>query len=392
MEAIEKPARALRSSLVISAFVAVIVGFGGSVAVVLAAIKSVGATPEQTSSWIAALCIAMAVTTAVLSIWHRMPIVTAWSTPGAALIASSTGVTMETAAGAFILAAGLILLTAAFRPIGRLVEKIPTAIASAMLAGVLFGFVVAIFGYAKTAPTIVFPLLVAFAILRVYSQAWAVLAVLVLGVALVYALGQNQPVEALRVSSLVLITPVFDPVIVLGLGVPLYLVTMASQNLPGFAVLRAAGYSPPSRSILAVTGLASLMTAAAGAHTSNLAAITAAICTGPDAHPDSGKRWLGGIFYALGYGILAVFGASVVTMFASFPEALIAMIAGIALTGPLASALAASLTEERHRFAAIVTFAVTASGISAVGIGSAFWGLVAGLVIFGLESIARPGR
>jgi len=170
---------------------------------------------------------------------------------------------------------------------------------------------------------------------------------------------------------------------------PLYLVTMASQNLPGFAVLKAAGYPVPSRSILAVTGLSSLATAGVGAHTSNLAAITASICTGPDAHPDKDKRWLCGPFYAGGYAVLAIFGASLVALFASFPQALIAKIAGIALTGPLVNALGASFRGNGDRFAAVVTFAVTASGMSAFGIGSAFWGLVAGLIVFGLDQALR---
>lgn len=173
----------------------------------------------------------------------------------------------------------------------------------------------------------------------------------------------------------------------IGIGLPLYLVTMASQNLPGFAVLRAAGYRAPTQSILAVTGLASLLTAGFAAHTTNLAAITASICTGAEAHPDRDKRWLCGPVYALGYGVLAIFGASLVAAFASFPEALIVTIAGIALAGPFINALKAGLDDENRRFAATTTFLVTASGISVFDIGSAFWGLVAGLVVIGLDAI-----
>ena len=178
-----------------------------------------------------------------------------------------------------------------------------------------------------------------------------------------------KPIGQLHFSSFVWITPQFDPVVFLGLGLPLYLVTMASQNLPGFAVLKSAGYEPPTRSILAVTGIASFLTAGAGAHTSNLAAITASICTGPDAHPDREKRWLTGPFYAAGYVVLAVFGASLVVLFASFPKALIATVAGVALIGPLAAALSDAVAEDRDRFAAIATFAVTSSSLSGFGIG-----------------------
>lgn len=379
----------MRASVVISAVVAVLVGFGGSVAIILAAAKAVGANPEQTSSWIAALCVSTMATTAILSLRHRIPILAAWSTPGAALIGASSGISMEQAVGAFFLTGVLILVTAAFRPIASLIERIPTAIASAMLAGVLLGFVLAVFEHLPGSPALVLPLVVAFFVLRLYSPAWAVLAVLFLGVGLAYLLGLTRPVGDLPLSSFVWVRPDFDPATLLGLGVPLYLVTMASQNLPGFAVLKAAGYSVPSRSILAVTGLASLLTAGVGAHTSNLAAITASICTGPDAHPDKDKRWLCGPFYAGGYAVLAIFGASLVALFASFPEALIATVAGIALTGPLVNALGASLKDNGDRFAAVVTFAVTASGMSVFGIGSAFWGLIAGLVVYGLDRTVR---
>jgi benzoate membrane transport protein len=377
----------MRSSVVISAFVAVLVGFGGSVAVVLAAAETVGATPGQTSSWIAMLCLAMMVTTAVLSFRHRMPIVTAWSTPGAALIAASSGLTMETAVGAFFLTSLLILLTALFRPLGLLVERIPTTVASAMLAGVIFSFVVAIFDHLPDAPGLILPLLFLFVVARLFSPAWAVLAVLGLGIALTFALGMTAPLGPLRFSSFFWVAPRFEWAALLGVGLPLYLVTMASQNLPGFAVLKAAGYRPPARSILGVTGLASLVTAGFCAHTSNLAAITASICTGPDAHPDPHKRWLCGPFYAAGYGLLALAGASVVAFFDSFPQALIVTVAGIALAGPLVGSLGTALSMERERFAAVAAFVVTASGVSLLGIGAAFWGLLAGLLAIGLEKL-----
>jgi benzoate membrane transport protein len=382
----------MRASVIISAIVAVLVGFGGSVAIVLAAAAAVGANAAQTSSWIAALCLSMAVTTAYLSVRHRMPIVTAWSTPGAALIAATSGVSIETAVGAFVFAAALILLTAALRPLGALIERIPTSIASAMLAGVLLSFVLAIFDHLNAAPHLVVPLLLLFTIVRIFSPIWAVLAVLFAGIALAFLFGMTEPIGPLRFSRFVWITPQFEPAVLIGLGLPLYLVTMASQNLPGFAVLKAAGYQPPSRSILTVTGLASLLTAGAGAHTTNLAAITASICTGPDAHPDKDKRWLCGPVYAAGYAVLAIFGASLVVLFASFPKALIATVAGIALIGPLAAALSSSMAAEEDRFVAITTFAVTASGLSAFSIGSAFWGLAAGLVVLGLDQLVRRGK
>ncbi len=377
----------MRASLVISALVAVLVGFGGSVAIPLAAARAVGAGAAETSSWIAALCLAIAVTTAVLSVRHRLPIVTAWSTPGAALIATTSGIDLAQAVGAFLLAAVLMLATAAIRPLARLVERIPGAVASAMLAGVLFGFVVAIFEHMTGVPQLVLPMLGVFCVVRLLSPAWAVLATLALGMALAGGLGLAGPLPEISLSSFALLTPRFDAAALLGLGLPLYLVTMASQNLPGFAVLRAADYPVPARSILGVTGLLSLVTAPAGAHATNLAAITASICTGPDCHPDPKERWKAGPIYAAGYVLLALFGASLVALFASFPAALIVTIAGLALAGPLVAALAAGLAAEGDRFAAVATFAVTASGLEAFGIGAAFWGLLAGLALVGLERV-----
>ena len=379
----------MRASVVISAFVAVLVGFGGSVAIILAAARAVGATPDQTSSWVAVLCLSMMVTTAILSVSYRMPIVTAWSTPGAALLAASSGISLNAAVGAFFLAAMLIVLTAFIKPLGSLISRIPSSIASAMLAGVLFSFVIGIFDHVTDAPLLVLPLVLSFLVIRLVSPAWAVLVTLALGVGLVYALDLAAPVDSLTLSRIVWVAPEFQVATLLGLGIPLYLVTMASQNLPGLAVLRAAGYEPPTRSILAVTGLASFASAGFSAHTSNLAAITASICTGADAHPDPAKRWQCGPFYALGYGVLAIVGGSVATLFASFPEALVVTIAGIALAGPFVAALSAGLADKDEQFTAAVTFLVTASGISAFDLGSAFWGLLAGLSMLAINRLKR---
>ncbi|HYD99176.1 MAG TPA: benzoate/H(+) symporter BenE family transporter [Alphaproteobacteria bacterium] len=384
----------MRPSVVISAVVAAFVGFGGTLALIVAAARAVGADQAQTSSWVAALCLAMAGTSLYLSLRHRIPVITAWSTPGAALIAAADGtIRIEAAVGAFLLAAALILATAAFRPIGRLIERIPAPVAAAMLAGVLLRFVVAVFESAQGAPALVLPLVALFLVVRLLSPPAAVLAVLVAGGGLSFALGLAGPLPAgAGLSTLAPIVPAFEPAVLIGLGLPLYLVTMASQNLPGFAVLRTAGYPVPSRSILGATGLASLLTAPFGAHTSNLAAITAALCTGPDAHPDPAKRWQTGPVYALCYLVLAAFGASLVGIFAALPGALIATVAGLALIGPLMGAMAAALAGERDRFAAVLTLAVTASGLSLLGIGSAFWGLVAGVAALALDGLARRLR
>jgi benzoate membrane transport protein len=380
----------MRSSIVISAVVAALVGFGGTIAIIVAAAQAVGASAGQTSSWVTALCLSMAATTGYLSLRHRIPVVTAWSTPGAALIAASSGVRIEAAVGAFLLAGALILLTAAFRPISQLVQRIPASVAAGLLAGVLIRFVVAVFESVGTAPALVLPLVAVFMVVRLANPAFAVLAVLAAGLAIAFGSGFAGPLPSgLALSTLEWIAPAFEPAALVGLGLPLFLVTMASQNLPGFAVLRASGYPAPSRSILTVTGLASLITAPFGAHTSNLAAISAAICTGPDAHPDPAKRWLTGPFYALSYLLLAAFGASLVGLVAALPPELMRTVAGLALVGALAGALGSALAVEAERFPAVLTLAVTASGVSLLGIGSAFWGLAAGLLAHALDSAAR---
>ena len=373
-----------------AALIATVAGFGGTLPVVLAAADAVGATPAQASSWVSGLGIATALSALCLSVRYRMPIITAWSTPGAALIASTSGVPgIAAAVGAFVLAAILILLTAAIRPLGRLIEKIPASIAAAMLAGILLRLVIAMVEHVPSAPLLVLPLIALFLVARILVPTLASLIVLVVGALLAVGLGLVQPMPVLGLSRPELIVPAWDAATLIGLGVPLYLVTMASQNLPGFAVLRASGYQPPTQAVLAVTGAASLGTAFLGAHTSNLAAISAALCTGPEAHPDPAERWKAGVFYALWWGLIAVFGASLVGLFGALPPALLATVAGTALLGSMAGAMGAALAADQDRFAAAGTLAVTASGITLMGVGSAFWGLVFGLFVFGIDRYVR---
>lgn len=381
------------TSLFTTALVAAIVGFGGTLAVVLAAAKGVGADAAQTASWVTGLCLAMAGTSAILSWRYRMPVVTAWSTPGAVLIAASAvPVGMEAAVGAFMVAGLLIVLTAGVKPLGELVARIPASVASAMLAGVLLRFVLPAFESAQAAPALVLPLIGLFLVARLVSPASAVLLVLAAGAALAAALGKVGPLPGWIWPQAVFVAPRFDPSVALGLGVPLYLVTMASQNLPGFAVLRAAGYVPPVRPILGVTGVASLLTGLMGAHTSNLAAITAALVTGPDTHPDPARRWPAGVAYGGVYLVFAVLSGFLVALFAAMPAELIKTVAGVALMSPLLGALAAAMGDEKQRFAAVLTLAVTASGFSMAGIGSAFWGLAAGIGALALEAGMRRWR
>jgi benzoate membrane transport protein len=380
---------AVKASLVTSALVAVVVGFGGSVAVVIAAAEAVGASPAQTASWVAVLCVSMAVGSFGLSLGARMPIVLAWSTPGAALIAATTGVSMAEAVGAFLVAGGVILLTGLIRPLGALAARIPAPLATALLAGVLFDFVAGAVTDSVALPLLGLPMVAAFLLVRLWSPAWAVIAAIAVGVGTALGAGLHGDLPPLAFAGPVWIAPVFDPGVILGLALPLALVTMASQNLPGIAVLRADGYTPPVPAILTATGALSVLTAPFGGHTTSLAAITAAICTGPDAHPDPGQRWKGGLVYAAGYAALAGVGASVVALAGAFPPELVAILAGLALLGPFMGALKAAFGTPGDAFAPAVTFAVTASGVSALSVGAAFWGLAAGLLAMALARARR---
>lgn len=376
-------------SIVFSALVAVFVGFAASVAVVLAAAQAMAATPAQTVSWVAGLTIATAVSSIWLSWRYRMPMICAWSTPGAALIAAASGFDMPTAVGAFLAAAALMMLTAAFRPLGALIERIPMPVAAAMLAGIIFRFVVAVFDEMRLSPALVLPLLVVFLVARLINPFLGVIAALAAGIAISFVGGLAQwPVGGFALTDLEFVTPHFDVAAMLGIGLPLYLVTMAAQNLPGFAVLRAAGYNPRTAPALFVTGLASLLTAPFGAHMTNMAAISASICTGGDTHPDPAQRWKAGIVYGIAYLAVTACAGLLIALVLAMPKALIAAIAGLGLAGSLTGALAQAMSSDKERFAAIIAFAVAASSLTLFGVGSAFWSLAAGLGVLTLDRAA----
>lgn len=379
----------MRPSIISSAFVASIVGFGGTLAIIIAAADAVGATQAQTASWVTALCIAMAIESAYLSWRTRMPVISAWSTPGAALIAASTGYTIEQAVGAFIIAALLLIATGMFRPLTRLISRIPSSVASGMLAGIVVTFAINAVKAIPTDPWLILPLMAAFFVIRVVSPSLSVIAVLVGGGLLAFLTGRVGALPVPELSTLTWIWPQFTPGAVIGLALPLYLVTMASQNLSGLAVLKAAGYEPPPGLLIGFTGLISLLTAPLGASTSNLAAISAAICTGPDVHPDPAERWKTGPVYGFAYLVYALFGASLVAIFAVLPASLIALVAGLGLLASLANALAIALKDESQRIAATVAFVVTASGLTLFGVGAAFWGLIGGLIVLALDRLRR---
>ncbi len=384
----------MRFSIVAAALVAVLVGFGGTLAVVVQAAAHLGATQAQTASWVSALCLAIAGTSIVLSVRYRMPVITAWSLAGAVLIAAAPpGVDMPAAIGAFMVSASLMLLAGLVPALGNAIARLPASIAGAMLAGLLLRFVLGVFQAAQGSPILVLPLLAVFLVARLVHAASAPLVVIAMGVPLALALGLPMPLPAgLELSVLVPVAPQFDLSAILGLGVPLFLVTMATQQIAGAAVLRTAGYVPPVRGALLTTGAASLVGAPFGCYSANLSSVTAALCTGPDAHPDPARRWMTGPVYGLLYLALAASGASFVQVFTALPPALVATVAGVALVGPLTGALASAMGHEQERFAAVLAFGVTASGVSLLGIGAAFWGLTAGLLALGLQRAERRLR
>ena len=381
-------------SLTSSALTAVVVGFASTILVIMEAARAVGATPSQQASWAAALCFGMAVTTFILSWRYKMPMITAWSTPGAVLIATSaTGVTYANALGAFVVAGVLMLVAGLIKPLEKAIEKIPAPLAAAMLAGVLLRYTLGVPGAALAMPLFVLPLIVVFFGLRMSWPLFAVPVIVVLGVVMAAGSGSFAgSCCSFGITALEWTTPTFDLQTMLSIGVPLFLVTMASQNLPGFAVLRASGYQAPVQPALIVTGLGSALLAPFGSHAVTMAAITASIVTGPDCHPDPAKRWLVAWPYLVFYGIIGLTAASFVELLGALPKELITAIAGLALFTPLMGGITAMMRDHKDIESALVCFLVTASGLSIAGVGSAFWGLVAGLVLFGIRHVKEMRR
>lgn len=376
----------MRASVAVSAFVGALVGFSSTLAIVLAAMEAVGATKQQTASAVTAICLALVVSSLVLSWRSRMPVVTAWSTPGLALVAASHGFTVSDAVGAFMITALLLIGTGLLRPLMQFVARIPMSVSSGMLAGILFAFVANVFRSAGTDPALVLPLVALFFVARLFSPTLSILVVLVAGTVLATLLGRLTTFPSPELSTLVLTAPTFSFATLLGLAIPLYLVTMASQNLSGLAVLKADGYEPAPGPIIAITGLVSLLSAPFGAGTSNLSAMAAAFCTSPDAHPDPAERWKTSWFYAATYFVFAIFGASLVALVAVLPPVFIVVVAGLGLLGSFANAVSLAVANPADRFAAVTAFVVTASGLAFFDIGAAFWGLLAGLAVHALES------
>ena len=371
--------RDLSPSALVAGFVAVLVGFTSSVAIVFAAAQAVGADAAQTTSWIWALGLGMGLSSIGLSLHYRQPVLTAWSTPGAALIAGTQGIALADATGAFIVCALLIIgagLSGAFE---RVMQRIPQAVAAALLAGVLARFALDAVPGVRTAPWLVLAMAVAYLGARRWLPRYAVPLVLVVALAGA-ALGGGLRWQQVQWdwAAPVWVTPAFSWAALVSIALPLFIVTMASQNLPGVAAQRASGYATPVSPVITTTGVFSLLLAPFGGYAFNLAAITAAICMGREAHDDPARRYTAAVAAGVFYIALGLAGGAVVGLLAAVPREAVVALAALALLGTIAGALHTALRNERHRDAALLTFLVSLSGVALLGIASAFWGVVAG--------------
>ncbi len=375
----------------LSGFVAVLVGYASSAAIIWQAASAAGATAPQIAGSMTSLGIGMGISTLALSWWYKAPVLTAWSTPGAALLATSLqGITLSETIGIFIFANALILICGVSGLFARLMKIIPHSLAAAMLAGVLLRFGLQAFSNLEGHLLLCGSMLLAWLLTKAFAPRYAIVATLLVGGA-VAALKGDVVTEKLTLAVVMpeFIAPTFTLTTLVSIGLPFFLVTMASQNAPGFATLKASGYPVAVSPLIVFTGGLALLLSPFGVYSICIAAITAAICQSPDAHPDASKRWLAAAAAGVFYLLAGIFGGSISGLMAALPLSWIQTLAGLALLGTIGGSLHQALHNEAERDAAIVTFLLTASGATLAGIGSAFWGLVAGGVCYALLSRTR---
>lgn len=380
-------------SAVSSGFVATLVGFTSTIALIFHAARSLGANPDQVTSWVLALGLGMGLATLGLSLWTRIPILITWSTPGAAVIASAaSGVSLGEATGAFIVCGLLMWLCGVTGWFERVMNRIPYALASALLAGILAKFALLAFAAATPQPLLVVGMLLTYLVGKRWWPRYAVLGVLIAGAVLAWQQGQLDTSQLSgSLARPVWVTPQWSWQAVIGMGLPLFIVTMASQAVPGVSAIRVSGYQPPVSPLMSWSGIVTVLAAPFGGYTLNLAAITAAIVLNPHAHPEPDKRYTAAIMAGLFYIVMGLLGGAVAGILAAFPSALVMGVAGLALLGTIGTGLATSLRDDRYREPALITFLVTLSGVTLMGIGSAFWGLVAGALALFVEHFrVRP--
>lgn len=364
------------------------VGFASSFAVVLQGLSAMGASPAQAASGLMALSIAMGLCGILLSLCRRMPISVAWSTPGGALLAASAlpAGGFPAAVGAFLVAGALIVLAGLWKPLGRGVAAIPAPLANAMLAGVLLGLCLAPVRAVAQVPEAGLAIILTWAVVARLNRLMAVPAAVLVAI-LTIALTVELPPGLLDAAgpAPVPVMPEFSLSAIIGVALPLFLVTMASQNIPGMAVLNVNGYRPAPGPLFTVTGLFTLAAAPFGGHAVNLAAITAALCANPEAEPDPARRWQAAVVAGLVYIVFGLLAGTATAFVGAAPPVLIQAVAGLALLGAFAASLQAALAGVETREAAVITFLVTASGLTVLGISGAFWGLLAGGAMLALH-------
>lgn len=367
-------------STVTAGMIAVLVGYASSAVIVFQAGVAAGATPLEASAWLGILCVSMGALTVFLSLRYKIPVMFAWSTAGGALlIVSLKGIPLNETMGAFVFSAFLILLCGVTGLFERIMNKIPVALASAMLAGVLLHFALEVFVAMKSQMLMVLSMFVIFIFGRRYFPRYNIVIVLLIGMMMAWLqdLFHFQPIN-FSVVQPVFTMPVFNIATLFSIGIPLFVVTMSSQNLTGIAVMKSYGYQPKVSTLISWSGFTNLLIAPFGGYTINLSALTAAICMGPEAHSNPDKRYTAAVASGLIYIVMGIFSGVIVGIFTAFPKELIMAIAGLALFGTISNGLITALEKTRDREAAMITFFVTASGVTLLGVGAAFWGLIAG--------------
>lgn len=378
---------------IIAGVIGALTGFASSFALVIAGLIAVGASPEEAASGLLILCIAQALLAGLLSWRFRLPLSFAWSTPGAAVLVAAQGVTDDygAAIGAFLVCGALLAITGLWPALGRVMTRIPMPIAGAMLAGILVPICIAPVTALIEQPVLAAPVIVVWLVLLRFATRWAVPAAMLVAIVGIVITGADAVAEAPLAPVLALTPPAFDAAVIVSLGVPLFIVTMAGQNVPGFAVLSTLGYREvPARAILTSSGAATVLAAPFGGFALNLAAITAALMGGPDAHPDPSRRFIAPIAGGATYILLGLAAGAATALVTAAPPILIIAVAGLALFSALASGLVAAFEPPDTRVVAAVTLVVVASGVVVAGIGSAFWGLAAGSIVMLVTRTRSP--
>ncbi|WP_457966817.1 benzoate/H(+) symporter BenE family transporter [Arthrobacter sp. D1-29] len=383
------------SQPIVAGIVTALVGFTSSFAVVLAGLQAVGADPRQAASGLLALTLVFGLGVLWLSWRSKVPVTLAWSTPGAALLAGSGGVDggWPAAVGAFLITGVLIALTGLIPALGRLFTRIPEPLAQAMLAGVLLSLCLAPFKALGSTPVLVAPVIICWLLMMKFAPRWSVPSSLLVALAVIgiqVAIDGPAPTQAGLLPELIWTTPAFSLQAIAGIALPLFIVTMASQNIPGVAVLKSFGYTTPWAPSMLLTGAGTMLSAPFGGHAINLAALSAALAAGPEAGQDRKKRWIAAFTSGLAYTVLALFSAALVAVVTSAPPGMLEAVAGLALIGTLAASVSSALAVPEDRTAASITFLIAASGLSFAGIGAAFWALAAGLAVRWIFKDRKP--